>query len=1268
MFRILDFSCRQSQPYCSYYVNNKAGEFCMKKSRFMIAGSLVGIAIFLTSPATAQQSASAPEEQTADQLEAEGVILVTGSRIKRPEYDGTIPGSSVNREQLETRAFTNTIEALNDLPLVGPGASSLGTNGGQPASLGANFVDILDLGTQRTLTLVNGRRFVSGNAGSLFVAGNATGGQVDINSIPTTLLESLDTLTVGGAVAYGSDAIAGVVNAILKTDYEGVQFGGLTSISARGDSLTYRLSVTAGTNFAEDRGNIAFSYEYNRDDGLQGDRRSFIRYNAIAPTFFGNGGRRNTAFTPTIDINVTGTNNGAFLRASDDGVPSNVILPGFSGGSILLSNSGVIFQAIGAPTAAANQIATANPTLTAPRPVPFLTQAGNIQLVPGTPIAAAAAGCSNALLATTFCRFAPSSLPGANAAAQLPFAQAVITRFAPTLSGQGTTAQQITLATNLLQANLPTPREYLQQNPNTDINAFLGTFIPSFLDVANTNATVAPFLGRTAVPLRFDEAGNVTTFVPARLDATTPSTTGGAVGGDFFNPAANTVLRAQQDRQIANLFAHYDITDSLTFYTENQYSKVESVALRNVGSGNLITSGTTENAALLLNINNPYLDAADRAALTAAGVTGNFYLSRTNQDIVGNNAASVATETYRSVIGLKGDFEALGREQNFDVSFTYGRGELFGRRPQIKDIEYALAIDAVFDPAQNRIVCRSQLVGATATPPGVAATELVRTPGPDGLITEQIISRLPTQAQINACQPLNPFGYAQQSQASRDYVIADTTLSNLSEQYFGQAILSGSLFDLPGGKLGYALVGEYRRETLDYSVDQLSQFGGTRTAALANTKGYIEAWEFAAEARIPVFGSDFNIPLFRNLDINPGIRLVRQTGAAPDVRLLNNSILEQKQPGKWNTIWSVAGTWRPFDDITFRGNITRSIKQPSIVELFLGGQPAFSGVVDPCSTANITGGLRPTVRRANCEAAVIASGLATDQTGAAAFLNSYVPSGTNINGTFAGSPGLNPERGKSWTVGVVFEPSFIPKLKFSADYINVKVLDQIIPTALGTALQVCFDSPAFPNTATEVGVNVCDFFSRINSGLPRQFEVDNGFNSGFINLGALQVKGLNITAEYEFDLDGLFGENAGSLELYTNAYHLIDYLNATDGDLKNNAQQTAGTFLRPKWEVQGRIRYENDGFYTQWTTNWQQKTKLFNAGVPATIELQDALNFPAYATHDAVVGYTFGEDDKYNFQLTMRNVFDTNYAGPFQVGNSIDLIGRRFTLSGRVKF
>ena len=1243
----------------------------MRKDRILAATALATVFAFSMS-ATAMAQVTNPDLPTeapaADQAEGPGeLIVVTGSRIPRPQYEGTIPGASVTAQQIESRAFTNTIDVLNDLPLVGPGANNLGTNGGQPSSLGVSFVDLLDLGTQRTLTLVNGRRFVSGNAGSLFVQGNTTGSQVDINSIPTALVQRIDVLTVGGAVAYGSDAIAGVVNTILREDFAGTQVSGLSSISSKGDAFTYRLTGITGVNFANNRGNVVLSIESNRDDGVQGDQRSQVRFSATAPTFFGNGGRRNTGFAPLLGINVALNNDGAFLRAADDGVPNNPIFPpGFSGGSILISLPGAIFQAPAANNAVAlNQIATLAGTPTNARPNPFLTQAGNVQLVPGIPIAAGVAGCATTL--ATFCRFAPSSLPG-TAAQQAIFANSVITRFAPNLAGQGTTAQQTTLAINLLQANLPTPREFLAQNPNTDINAFIGTFIPNFLDVANPNAATAPFLPRVAVPIQFDAAGNVVQITPARLTPTTPSTTGGAVGGDFFNTAPFTVLRVQQDRDIFNFIGHYNVTDNIRIYTENQYSKVVSVAKRNLASSNTITSGTTENAALILNINNPFLDAADRAALTAAGVTNNFILSRQNQDIDSENPARGETDTYRTVVGTKGDFNLLDRKFNFDASFTYGRSEVFGERFQVKDIEYALAVDAAINPANGQIVCRSQLTGSTALPPGVVAQELVRTPGPDGVIVERLVNRTVTQAQINACVPFNPFGFGQQSQAARDYVRADTTLENKGQQYFGQVSLGGSFFDLPAGPLGFNVVGEYRRESLNFKVDDLSLNGATRTAALANTKGFTEAFEFGGEIRIPIFGDDFNLPLLRNLEFNPGVRFVRQTGGAPNVRLLNGSLLEQKQKGDTNTIYSLAGSWRPIKDITFRANLTRSIKQPSIVELFLGGQPAFSGVADPCSQGNITGGIRPATRRANCEASVIAAGLATDQSSAAAFLNAYVPSGTGINGTFAGSPGLKPERGKSFTVGTVISPRFIPKLSFSADYTDVKVLNQIIPTGIGTALQVCLDSPVFPNTSSEVGVDVCSFFSRRAAGQDRAFEVDNGFNSGFINLGALQVKAINFSGDYEFSLDSIFGgTGAGKISLFGNAYYLVDYLDAPDGNL-SNALQTKGSFGRPEWEMQFRARYENGGLNTQVTVNRQGRTKLLNNGAPATIEVQDVLRFPSFTRTDATVGYSFGDNQQYGFQFTVRNLFDKQYAGPFAVGNSVDLIGRRYTLTGRVKF
>jgi outer membrane receptor protein involved in Fe transport len=233
----------------------------MRNFRFKAATALAMASLFIASGAWAQSDAE--EAPKTDTEAGQPVIVVTGTRIPRPEMQGSIPGSQISGEQIQARGFTNILDALNDIPLVGPGASPVGNAGGQPASLGASFVDLLDLGTARTLTPVNGRRFVSGNAGTLFVAANATGSQVDLNSIPTELVARTDVLTVGGAVAYGSDAIAGVVNVILKDDFKGLSFNAPSGVSSRGDLFNYQLAGTAGTGFGGGRGNIAVSLHHS---------------------------------------------------------------------------------------------------------------------------------------------------------------------------------------------------------------------------------------------------------------------------------------------------------------------------------------------------------------------------------------------------------------------------------------------------------------------------------------------------------------------------------------------------------------------------------------------------------------------------------------------------------------------------------------------------------------------------------------------------------------------------------------------------------------------------------------------------------------------------------------------------------------------------------------------------------------------------------------------------------------------------------------------
>ena len=199
-------------------------------------------------------------------------VVVTGSRIARSELDPLQPTLVIGSEQIEQRAFDNVLSALDTLPAFGPPANSkVGVQ--SPLGVAQSFADFFSLGSQRTLTLVNGRRFVSSNTASIF-GPTDSGQQVDLNSIPTRLIDRVEVIAVGGAPVYGSDAIAGTVNIITRQDYEGLELDATGGMTEHGDGVTRRGRVLAGTNFGGGRGNVVFNGEYMKSDGLTYDDRS----------------------------------------------------------------------------------------------------------------------------------------------------------------------------------------------------------------------------------------------------------------------------------------------------------------------------------------------------------------------------------------------------------------------------------------------------------------------------------------------------------------------------------------------------------------------------------------------------------------------------------------------------------------------------------------------------------------------------------------------------------------------------------------------------------------------------------------------------------------------------------------------------------------------------------------------------------------------------------------------------------------------------------
>jgi outer membrane receptor protein involved in Fe transport len=222
------------------------------------------LAVLASAAASAQaqsNEAGSGTDKTTPPVRAEALqeIVVTGSRIAREAIqDGSIPVTAVGIEQLIDQGDINLGDALNDLPSL-RSTFSQGNSGRFIGTAGVNWLDLRGLGTSRTLVLVNGRRHVTSSPGDYLI---------DVNSIPSDLIERVDVVTGGNSAVYGSDAVAGVVNFITMRNYEGVKFKGQLGQSKYSDRDSGYFSVVAGQNFADGRGNVAGSFEYAKTDAL----------------------------------------------------------------------------------------------------------------------------------------------------------------------------------------------------------------------------------------------------------------------------------------------------------------------------------------------------------------------------------------------------------------------------------------------------------------------------------------------------------------------------------------------------------------------------------------------------------------------------------------------------------------------------------------------------------------------------------------------------------------------------------------------------------------------------------------------------------------------------------------------------------------------------------------------------------------------------------------------------------------------------------------
>jgi iron complex outermembrane recepter protein len=235
-----------------------------------LTSSIIAICVAATglggSPLRAQD-AEAPGAQSSPEEDEDQVILVTGSRIARPELNSAAPVTAVSSEQLSLSGNTGAGDIIQYIPALFSSVSS-DLSATRAGIFGGTALNLRDLGAARTLVLVNGRRHVAGDSGTAIV---------DVETIPTALIERIDVLTGGASSVYGSDAVSGVVNYILKRDLEGLILEGQAGVSERGDAGEYFISGAYGQNFAEGRGNISLAVQYSRGEAISYGDRDYLR-------------------------------------------------------------------------------------------------------------------------------------------------------------------------------------------------------------------------------------------------------------------------------------------------------------------------------------------------------------------------------------------------------------------------------------------------------------------------------------------------------------------------------------------------------------------------------------------------------------------------------------------------------------------------------------------------------------------------------------------------------------------------------------------------------------------------------------------------------------------------------------------------------------------------------------------------------------------------------------------------------------------------------
>ena len=659
-------------------------------------------------------------------------------------------------------------------------------------------------------------------------------------------------------------------------------------------------------------------------------------------------------------------------------------------------------------------------------------------------------------------------------------------------------------------------------------------------------------------------------------------------GSDVYNFSPTNYLQRPDQRYGMGAFAHYEINPHFQAYADIMFMDDNSTAQIAPG-GIFAASGPGPGGTFAVNCDNPFMSAQEANSLcTPAQIAAgtNVNVAVARRNIEGGGRLTIFDHQEQRYV--VGLKGELAADWSYDAFIQYGKTSVTTQQNNnFLTSRINRSLIAKRDASGN-IVCQSVIDGSDP-----------------------------------ACVPINYFTLGAVTPAALNYLQAPTfSGGNIIEQ-IASANVVGSLPDdvkspWANDKIGVSLGAEYRREHLDTFSDLPQAIGDVNGNGAANppVNGGYDVYELYGETRIPI---------------------VQDKEWAKDITLeLAYRYSDYSNAGTTNT-YKVSGDWTIIDGFRLRAGYNRAVRAPNVVELFSPQNVVLDGTVDPC--AGLAPGNPLVARCATLFNLTTSQVLALEPDPA----NQY-------NGRTGGNPDLRPETADTYTVGFVWQPSFVPGMNITVDWFDIKVEDFISNIGANVILTGCIN-----------GTNP-DFCALVHRDSIGSLRSTQGFVIDTVqNQGALHTNGVDVSVGYRTGLDTFGLQNAGSIS----ASFVGTWLNTLETTVLNGtpAIDCAGLYgatcttlggstnPNPQWRHKFRVTWNTPWEYNNWFSNLalSAQWRYFSEVKLDAFNSQPALNNPdGQFPTDAKLGSrsyldllaTFKVKDNYSFRVGVNNVLD----------------------------